>query len=89
MKSSDSVDISPITVRDWSGRRGRLGDKIFLYLTIFFAGLVVIILLALLVVLNIDSMPAIQKFGVSFLTSLAWALSRSYSVRFQPFTVPC
>ncbi len=61
-----------ITVKDWSGRRGRLGDKIFLYLTFIFAVLIVVSLVALLIVLNIDAMPAIQKFGVSFLTSLDW-----------------
>jgi phosphate transport system permease protein len=59
-------------VKDWSGRRGRLGDKIFLYLTFIFALIITVILVALLVVLNIDAMPAIQKFGASFLMSLDW-----------------
>ncbi|MGA2368580.1 MAG: phosphate ABC transporter permease subunit PstC [Dehalococcoidia bacterium] len=72
MKCSDSATTSSITVKDWSGRHGRLGDKIFLYLTLIFALIIVVILVALLIVLNIDAMPAIQKFGLSFLTSLNW-----------------
>jgi phosphate transport system permease protein len=59
-------------VKDWSGRRGRLGDKIFLYLTFIFALIIAVSLVALLIVLNISAWPAIQKFGVSFLTSLDW-----------------
>ena len=72
MKCSDSGTTSSIAVKDWSGRRGRLGDKIFLYLTFIFALLIVVTLVALLIVLNIDAMPAIQKFGMSFLTSMNW-----------------
>ncbi|MHB8085610.1 MAG: phosphate ABC transporter permease subunit PstC [Dehalococcoidia bacterium] len=72
MKLSDSVTISPAAAKDWSGRSGRLGDKIFLYLTLAFALIIVVILIALLIVLNIDAMPAIQRFGASFLTSLNW-----------------
>jgi phosphate transport system permease protein len=72
MKCSDSATTSSIAVKDWSGRRGRLGDKIFLYLTFIFALIIVVILVALLIVLNVDAMPAIQKFGTSFLTSMDW-----------------
>jgi phosphate transport system permease protein len=49
-----------------------LGDRIFLYLTFIFALIIAVILVALLIVLNINAWPAIQKFGVSFLTSLDW-----------------
>jgi phosphate transport system permease protein len=72
MKCSDSGTTSSIAVKDWSGRRGRLGDRIFLYLTFIFALIIAVILVALLIVLNINAWPAIQKFGVSFLTSLDW-----------------
>ncbi|MGD0355576.1 MAG: phosphate ABC transporter permease subunit PstC [Dehalococcoidia bacterium] len=72
MKCSDSGTTSSIAVKDWSGRRGRLGDKIFLYLTFIFALIIAVSLVALLIVLNISAWPAIQKFGVSFLTSLDW-----------------
>ena len=72
MKCSDSVTTSSIAIKDWSGRRGRLGDKIFLYLTFIFALLIVVTLVALLIVLNVDAMPAIQRFGASFLTSMDW-----------------
>jgi phosphate transport system permease protein len=49
-----------------------VGDRIFSSLTLFFALLIVLILGGLLVVLNIDAWPAIQKFGISFITSSSW-----------------
>ena len=52
--------------------RPRIGDRIFSKLTLFFALLIVLILAGLLVVLNIDAWPAVQKFGISFLTSISW-----------------
>jgi len=52
--------------------RPRVGDRIFSSLTLFFALLIVLILGGLLVVLNIDAWPAIQKFGIAFLTSIEW-----------------
>ena len=72
MKYSDSVTTSSVAAKNWSSRSGRLGDNIFLYLTLVFALLIVVILIALLIVLNIDAMPAIQRFGASFLTSMDW-----------------
>jgi len=59
---SDSRDVS----------RVRIGDIIFSRLTLFFGLLIVAILAGLLVALNIDAWPAIQKFGLSFLTSTEW-----------------
>jgi phosphate transport system permease protein len=52
--------------------RLRIGDRIFSSLTFFFALVIMLILAGLLVVLNIDAWPAIQKFGVSFIASLSW-----------------
>ena len=52
--------------------RPRVGDRVFSSLTLFFALLIVLILGGLLVVLNIDAWPAIQKFGISFITSISW-----------------
>jgi len=52
--------------------RARIGDRIFSRLTLFFGILIAVILIALLIVLNIDAWPAIQKFGLSFLTSIEW-----------------
>jgi len=52
--------------------RARIGDAIFSRLTLFFGLLIVVILMGLLIVLNIDAWPAIQKFGLSFLTSTEW-----------------
>jgi phosphate transport system permease protein len=50
----------------------RFGDLIFSRLTLFFGLSIVAILAGLLVVLNMDAWPAIQKFGMSFLTSTSW-----------------
>jgi len=52
--------------------RTRIGDKVFSRLTLFFSMLVVAILVALLIALGIDAWPAIQKFGLSFITSVEW-----------------
>jgi len=52
--------------------RQRIGDKIFSSLTWFFAVLIAVILVALLIVLYIDANPAIDKFGLSFLSSSEW-----------------
>jgi phosphate transport system permease protein len=52
--------------------RARIGDTIFSRLTLFFGLLIVVILVGLLIILNIDAWPAIQKFGLSFLTSTEW-----------------
>ncbi len=55
-----------------SGWRARLGDTVFSKLTLVFALLVVGILVAMIVVLNIDAWPAIRKSGIFFLASLSW-----------------
>jgi phosphate transport system permease protein len=54
------------------GRRGRIGDKIFFNLTLIFTSLMLLILVGLIIALNIDAWPAIEKFGVSFITSMSW-----------------
>jgi phosphate transport system permease protein len=54
------------------GRRGRIGDKIFFNLTLVFTSVMVLILIGLIIALNIDAWPAIEKFGASFLTSVSW-----------------
>jgi phosphate transport system permease protein len=50
----------------------RIGDRVFSRLTLFFSILIVAILIALLIALGIDAWPAIQKFGISFITSVEW-----------------
>jgi len=52
--------------------RAHIGDKIFSRLTLIFGLLIVAILVGLLVALNFDAWPAIQKFGLSFITSTEW-----------------
>jgi len=54
------------------GRAKHLGDRAFPNLTLVFALLVIAILLGMIVILNIDAMPAIRKFGASFFGSLSW-----------------
>ncbi len=47
-------------------------DKVFSNLTLVFALVMVVLLVGLVIVLSIDAMPAIKKFGLSFFTSSAW-----------------
>jgi phosphate transport system permease protein len=54
------------------GRFSNLGDRTFPKLTLVFALLLVAILLAMIVILGIDALPAIRKFGASFLSSQTW-----------------
>ncbi|HEX7363792.1 MAG TPA: phosphate ABC transporter permease subunit PstC [Dehalococcoidia bacterium] len=53
-------------------RRLNLGDSIFSNLTLVCGLLVVALLLGLLVVLSIDAFPAINRFGLSFITGSSW-----------------
>jgi phosphate transport system permease protein len=52
--------------------RKQFGDGIFIGLTVFFAFLMVAILVGLIFALYLDAAPAIQKFEFSFLSSQAW-----------------
>ena len=73
MKYNAPDTILPARVKNQTlGRHRRLGDRIFSNLTLFFALVIVGILLGLVVVLNIDAAPAISKFGLSFLSSASW-----------------
>jgi phosphate transport system permease protein len=64
---------SLIRARSWRfGYRSGFGDRIFSNLTLVFALVIVGILIGLVVVLNIDAMPAIRKFGFSFISSTTW-----------------
>ncbi len=57
--------------RKFRGHR-RYGDRTFAILTLIFALAIVGILLGLVIVLAIDAMPAITRFGLSFLGSKSW-----------------
>ena len=73
MKCNEANTISPGRVRSWRfSRHSRFSDRIFSNLTLVFALVIVGILLGLVVVLNIDAMPAISRFGLSFLGSSSW-----------------
>ncbi len=54
------------------GRLEHLGDRIFSHLALILAMVIVGILLAIVIVLNIDALPALGKFGFSFFTSQTW-----------------
>jgi phosphate transport system permease protein len=71
-KSKLGTTSLPGTPDDKAKARARVGDRIFSKLTLFFALLIMLILAGLLVVLTIDAWPAIQKFGISFITSISW-----------------
>jgi phosphate transport system permease protein len=53
-------------------RFSHLSDRTFPKLTLIFALVVVAILVGTLIVLGIDAWPAIQKFGIGFLSSSTW-----------------
>ena len=63
----------PGRVKDWTKlRRGRFSDEIFSRLALISALMIVGILLGFIIVLNIDAMPAIRKFGAGFIISSDW-----------------
>ncbi len=53
-------------------RHRRFGDRIFANLTLFFACVIVAILIGMVIALNIDAMPALRKFGIDFIGSMSW-----------------
>jgi phosphate transport system permease protein len=53
-------------------RRSGYTDSIFSNLTLFFAIVMVTILVALVIILTRDAMPAINKFGFAFITNTMW-----------------
>jgi len=71
-KSKPETILTPGKTDKKAASRPRIGDRIFANLTLIFALLILVILAGLLIVLNIDAWPAIQKFGISFITSVSW-----------------
>src|ERR1051326_6929830 len=53
-------------------RRGPFGDILFRSLTQFFAVLVLLILSGVIVALISGAWPALQAFGIGFLTNASW-----------------
>ena len=53
-------------------RRSGYTDNIFSNITLFFTIVMVVILAALVFILTRDAMPAINKFGFSFITNTMW-----------------
>jgi len=62
-----ALDTSAVT------RKFRIQDRIFYFMTLGSATLVVLLLLAIIVVLIIDALPTFQAFGFSFLWGTKWS----------------
>ena len=72
-KHNDEGTISPGRMKSWQfHHRSGFSDKIFSNITLIFTLVLVGILIGLLGVLVIEAMPAITRFGFSFLTSSTW-----------------
>jgi phosphate transport system permease protein len=71
LKSNQLRHISAASVKR-TGLLPRLSDRIFSSMSLICAMVIVGILLGMVVVLNIDAMPAIRQFGIDFLGSSAW-----------------
>src|SRR5262247_1458088 len=54
-----------------------LGDRVFRCLTLAFAALTIVLVLWILVEIGGKAAPAIQKYGVSFLTSTTWNVNKA------------
>lgn len=50
----------------------RNSDQVFSNLTLFFASLIVLILIGMVVALYLDAIPSINKFGLGFIWSMDW-----------------
>ena len=60
-------------MKSWRfSRRSGFSDKIFSNLTLVFALVIAAILIGLVIILVIEAMPAISRFGFSFFTSSTW-----------------
>lgn len=55
-----------------TGRVRHPGERIFPGLTLLFAVLVVIIVAAIVVILGIDALPSVRRFGLDFISSSVW-----------------
>ena len=64
---------SPTKARSWRYNQStHFADKIFSNSTLFFAVVIVGILLSLVIILAINAMPAINQFGFSFIGNSSW-----------------
>jgi phosphate transport system permease protein len=73
MNYDGSKTVSTEKVGRWRlGRLAHIADKIFPNMTLVFAGVIVAVLLGLVIVLNTDAVPALNKFGFSFIGGTTW-----------------
>jgi phosphate transport system permease protein len=73
MKNSKTFVTLPVGTKDRSLRSGgHFGDDLFFAITLVSGLLIIIILIGMVIVLNIDAVPAMEKFGWTFLSSMAW-----------------
>jgi phosphate transport system permease protein len=72
MKRHEQKALTPGSMKGPRFRRSGYNDNIFSNLTLFFAIVMVVILVALVFILTRDAMPAINKFGFAFITNTMW-----------------
>ena len=70
MATSDSISRPPSTL-------DILVDQVFRGLTLVFAGLTIVLVLYILLEIGGKAAPAMQKYGLSFLTSTTWDVNKS------------
>jgi phosphate transport system permease protein len=58
--------------RFWNKLKRKMADRLFINLSLIFAAILAAVLVGLVIVLIIDAMPAINRFGLAFLGSTAW-----------------
>jgi len=72
-KQNEITKTPPGSLKSWRRPRGgHLGDNIFSKLALVSALLIIALLLGFIIVLNIQAMPAIRKFGIAFIGSTSW-----------------
>jgi phosphate transport system permease protein len=59
-------------IRWWQLFSRHSGDRVFPGMTLLFALLILVIIAGLIIILSIDAMPAIRKFGLGFITGIQW-----------------
>jgi len=63
---------SDTNIHRWKIEKGRSGDVIFKGITVLFAFFILLILLLMVVEMALESLPAIRKFGGSFISGRDW-----------------
>ena len=70
MASGDSISRPPSTLDVF-------GDRVFRGLTLAFAGLTIVLVLYIVLEIGGKAAPAMQKYGLSFMTSTTWDVNKA------------